>query len=84
MMKQIFFLLFVCFGLLGVAQPVQENTFYFNLVDTKYNFNLAEDFYQVKIIQKNNKIEIKSGTKYFELKQGPYYGRDFDKYNVKF
>lgn len=31
-----------------------------------------------------HKIEIKSGTKYFEIKQGPYYGRDFDKYNVKF
>ena len=46
-----------------------------------------------QIILKNNmallqfvgghKIEIKSGTKYFEIKQGPYYGRDFDKYNVK-
>ena len=31
-----------------------------------------------------HKIEIKSGTKYFEIKQGPYYGRDFDKFNVKF
>jgi hypothetical protein len=30
-----------------------------------------------------HKIEIKSGTKYFEIKQGPYYGRDFDKFNVK-
>jgi hypothetical protein len=30
-----------------------------------------------------HKIEIKSGTKYFEIKQGPYYGRDFDKYNIK-
>tara|TARA_Y100001958_G_C21174203_1_gene505358 strand:- start:184 stop:579 length:396 start_codon:yes stop_codon:yes gene_type:complete len=29
-----------------------------------------------------HKIEIKSGTKYFEIKQGPYYGRDFDKYNL--
>ena len=47
-----------------------------------------------QIILKNNmaflqfvgghKIEIKSGTKYFEIKQGPYYGRDFDKYNVTF
>jgi len=73
MMKQIFFLLFVCFGLLGVAQPVQENTFYFNLVDTKYNFNLAEDFYQVKIIQKNNKIEIKSGDFTYEIL--PIYGK---------
>jgi hypothetical protein len=72
-MKQIFFLLFVCFGLLGVVQPVQENTFYFNLVDTKYNFNLAEDFYQVKIIQKNNKIEIKSGDFTYEIL--PIYGK---------
>lgn len=31
-----------------------------------------------------HKIEFKSGTNYFEIKQGPYYGRDFDKFNVKF
>lgn len=31
-----------------------------------------------------HKIEIKSKTKYFEIKQGPYFGRDFDKYNIKF
>ena len=30
-----------------------------------------------------HKIEIAPGTKYFEIKQGPYYGRDFDKYDVK-
>ena len=29
-----------------------------------------------------HKIEIKSGTRYFEIKQGPYYGRDYDKYNL--
>ncbi len=29
-----------------------------------------------------HKIEIKNGTKYFEIKQGPYYGRDYDKYNL--
>jgi hypothetical protein len=28
-------------------------------------------------------IEVKKGTKYFELKQGPYYGRDFDKFDVE-
>jgi hypothetical protein len=53
-----------------------------------------EEKFVKQIILKNNmallqfigghKIEIKSGTTYFELKQGPYYGRDFDKYNVKF
>ena len=53
-----------------------------------------EEKFLEQIILKNNmallqfvgghKIEIKSGTKYFEIKQGPYYGRDFDKYNVKF
>ncbi len=31
-----------------------------------------------------HRIELKSKTKYFEIKQGPYYGRDYDKYNVKF
>ena len=31
-----------------------------------------------------HKIEIKAETKYFELKQGPYYGREFDKFDVKF
>ena len=72
MMKQIFSLLFICLSLLGFAQPVQENTFYFNLIDTKYNFNLAEDFYQVKIIQKSNKIEIKSGDFTYEIL--PIYG----------
>jgi len=51
---------------------MQENTFYFNLVDTKYNFNLAEDFYQVKIIQKRDKIEIKSGEFSYEIL--PIYG----------
>lgn len=30
-----------------------------------------------------HKIEIAPGTKYFEIKQGPYYGRDFDKYDLK-
>ena len=30
-----------------------------------------------------HKIEIKSGTKYFEIKQGPYFGREFDKYDIK-
>ena len=53
-----------------------------------------EEKFLEQIILKNNmallqfvgghKIEIKSGTKYFEIKQGPYYGRDFDKYNVMF
>ena len=53
-----------------------------------------EERFVEKVILKDNmallqfigghKIEIKSGTKYFEIKQGPYYGRDFDKYNVKF
>jgi len=28
-------------------------------------------------------ITLKENTKYFEIKQGPYYGRDFDKYNLK-
>jgi mannose-6-phosphate isomerase-like protein (cupin superfamily) len=28
-------------------------------------------------------IYLKEGTKYFEIKQGPYYGRDFDKYELK-
>ena len=51
---------------------MQENTFYFNLVDTKYNFNLAEDFFQVKIIQKRDKIEIKSGEFSYEIL--PIYG----------
>ena len=27
-------------------------------------------------------IFLKEGTKYFEIKQGPYYGRDFDKYDL--
>jgi len=31
-----------------------------------------------------HRIELLSGTKYFEIKQGPYFGRNFDKYNVKF
>ena len=31
-----------------------------------------------------HKIEIKAETKYFELKQGPYYGREFDKFDLKF
>ena len=26
---------------------------------------------------------LKKDTKYFEIKQGPYYGRDFDKYELK-
>lgn len=53
-----------------------------------------EEKFVQKVILKDNmallqfigghKIEIKSGTKYFEIKQGPYYGRDFDKFNVKF
>ena len=53
-----------------------------------------EEKFVEQVILKNNmallqfvgghKIEIKSGTKYFEIKQGPYYGRDFDKYNVKY
>ena len=53
-----------------------------------------EERFIEKVILKDNmallqfigghKIEMKSGTKYFEIKQGPYYGRDFDKYNVKF
>jgi len=30
-----------------------------------------------------HKVELKSKTKYFEIKQGPYYGRDFDKYEMK-
>ena len=52
-----------------------------------------EERFIEKVILKDNmallqfigghKIEIKSGTKYFEIKQGPYYGRDFDKFNVK-
>ena len=28
-------------------------------------------------------IRTKAGTKYFELKQGPYFGRDFDKFDVE-
>jgi mannose-6-phosphate isomerase-like protein (cupin superfamily) len=28
-------------------------------------------------------ITLKENTKYFEIKQGPYYSRDFDKYNLK-
>lgn len=28
-------------------------------------------------------IFMKDGTKYFEIKQGPYYGRDFDKYDLR-
>jgi len=28
-------------------------------------------------------IRTEAGTKYFELKQGPYFGRDFDKYDVE-
>jgi len=28
-------------------------------------------------------IMIESVTNYFEIKQGPYYGRDFDKYDIK-
>lgn len=27
-------------------------------------------------------ITLKENTKYFEIKQGPYYGRDFDKYDL--
>ena len=27
-----------------------------------------------------HRISLQQGTKYFEIKQGPYYGRDFDKY----
>lgn len=30
-----------------------------------------------------HKITLKKGTKYFEIKQGPYYGHDFDKYELK-
>ena len=30
-----------------------------------------------------HKIALKKDTKYFEIKQGPYYGRDFDKYELK-
>jgi len=46
-----------------------------------------------KIILKNNEcllqfigghaITLEKNTKYFEIKQGPYYGRDFDKYDLK-
>lgn len=28
-------------------------------------------------------ITLDAGTKYFELKQGPYFGRDFDKYDLE-
>jgi oxalate decarboxylase/phosphoglucose isomerase-like protein (cupin superfamily) len=28
-------------------------------------------------------ISSAAGTRYFELKQGPYFGRDFDKYDVE-
>ena len=28
-------------------------------------------------------IKTEENTKYFELKQGPYYGRDFDKYDLE-
>jgi mannose-6-phosphate isomerase-like protein (cupin superfamily) len=28
-------------------------------------------------------ITLEKNTKYFEIKQGPYYGRDFDKYDLK-
>jgi hypothetical protein len=30
-----------------------------------------------------HKITLQKGTKYFEIKQGPYYGHDFDKYELK-
>ena len=52
-----------------------------------------DEMYLETIILKNNqallqhigghKISIKKGTKYFELKQGPYFGREFDKYNIE-
>ncbi|WP_282125713.1 hypothetical protein [Marinifilum flexuosum] len=30
-----------------------------------------------------HEISLRAGTKYFEIKQGPYFGRDFDKYDFK-
>jgi hypothetical protein len=30
-----------------------------------------------------HKITLQKGTKYFEIKQGPYYGHNFDKYELQ-
>lgn len=54
-------------------------------------FDDKEQFLE-KVILKDNmgflqfigghKISIRAKTKFFEIKQGPYYGRDFDKYEI--
>ena len=50
-----------------------------------------ETYIETVILKKNqallqfiggHKISMKKGTKYFELKQGPYFGKDFDKYEL--
>ncbi|NQY54187.1 MAG: hypothetical protein HRT42_11520 [Campylobacteraceae bacterium] len=52
-----------------------------------------DELFIEKIVLQNNEcllqfigghaITLKENTKYFEIKQGPYYGHDFDKYELK-
>lgn len=57
-------------------EVLDENEKFLENIKLKRNMGLLQ-------FNGGHRIEISSGTKYFEIKQGPYYGRDFDKYEIK-
>ena len=60
---------------------VIKGTMILDVIDEDEKFIDQVILNDMAILQFINKIEIKSGTRY-EIKQGPYYGRDYDKYNL--
>ncbi len=67
--------LYVLNGVMEV-DVLDDNAQLVEKVELKNNMALLQFF-------GGHAIRTKAGTKYFELKQGPYYGRDFDKYDVE-
>ena len=67
--------LYVLNGLMTV-QILDESAQIVETVELRENMCLLQFF-------GGHAIEVKQGTKYFEIKQGPYYGRDFDKYDIE-
>lgn len=67
--------LFVVSGQMEV-EILDENTQKVDIVILKDNMGLLQFF-------GGHAIKTSANTKYFEIKQGPYYGRDFDKFDVE-
>jgi hypothetical protein len=67
--------LFVLSGEL-IVDIYNENEEFVEEISITQNMGLLQFF-------GGHKITIKANTVYFELKQGPYFGRDFDKYEIK-